>query len=69
MIKQIIQSLVPLYFTTLIPKNLNLIWLDYIIVYNNQTILAQTLSRKILNMVTETPTQSQMDSQAKCFWQ
>lgn len=67
MIKQIIQSLIPLYFTTLIPKNLDLIRLDYIIVYNNQTILAQTLSREILNMVTETPTQSQRDCQAKCI--
>lgn len=33
MIKQIIQSLIPHYFITLIPKTLGLIWLDYIIVY------------------------------------
>lgn len=46
MIKQIIQSLIPHYFTTLIPKTLGLIWLNYFIVYNSQTILAQTLSRQ-----------------------
>lgn len=46
MIKQIIQSLIPHYFITLIPKTLGLIWLNYFIVYNSQTILAQTLSRQ-----------------------